>query len=67
MISKYLSSIEGIAAYPIFSLFIFIPFFVLVTIWVFKLDKSFLNYMSAIPLNETDTVNDSTESVEERN
>ena len=60
MLSKYLSSIEGIAAYPIFSLFIFVPFFLLVTIWVFKLDKTFLNYMGELPLN------DSTESVENR-
>lgn len=66
MISKYLSSIEGIAAYPIFSLFIFVPFFVVVTIWVFKLDKSFLNYMGAMPLNDTNETNDSTESVEGR-
>ncbi|MCK9409404.1 MAG: CcoQ/FixQ family Cbb3-type cytochrome c oxidase assembly chaperone [Bacteroidetes bacterium] len=61
MLSKYLSSIEGISAYPIFSLFIFIPFFLAVTIWVFKLDKKYLNYMGEMPLN------DSTESVEDRN
>lgn len=60
MLSKYLSSIEGISAYPIFSLFVFVPFFVLVTIWVFKLDKQFLNYMGGMPLD------DSTESVEDR-
>lgn len=60
MLSKYLSSIDGIATYPIFSLFIFIPFFVAVTIWVFKLDKQFLNHMGGLPLD------DSTESAEER-
>jgi hypothetical protein len=61
MFSKYLSAIDGISAYPIFSLFVFVPFFVLVTIWVFKLDKQFLNYMGEMPLD------DSTESVEDRN
>ncbi len=60
MISKYLSSIDGISVYPIFSLFIFVPYFILVTIWVFKLDKKFLNYMGEMPLN------DSIESVEDR-
>jgi hypothetical protein len=60
MLSKYLSSIDGISAYPIISLLIFIPFFLAVTIWVFKLDKTFLNYMGEMPLN------DSPESVEDR-
>lgn len=53
MLSRYLSSIEGIAAYPLFSLFIFIPFFIAVTIWVFKLDKKFLNYMGSMPLDDS--------------
>lgn len=53
MLSQYLSSIEGIAVYPLFSLFIFIPFFLAVTIWVIKLDKKFLNYMGAMPLEDS--------------
>ncbi len=53
MLSRYLSSIEGIAAYPLFSLFIFLPFFIAVTIWVIKLDKKFLNYMGAMPLEDS--------------
>ncbi len=60
MISTYLSAIDGISVYPLISLFIFIPFFVIVTVWVFKLDKNFLNYMGEMPLN------DSTETVEDR-
>ncbi len=60
MLSNYLSSIDGVSVYPLFSLFIFIPFFIVVTVWVFKLDKKFLNYMGEMPLN------DSTESVEDR-
>ena len=59
MLSQYLSSIEGVSVYPIVSLFIFVPFFVIVTVWVFRLDKNFLNYMGEMPLN------DSAESVEE--
>ena len=53
MLSQYLSSIEGIAAYPIFSLFVFIPFFLAVTVWVIKLDKNFLNYMGSMPLDDS--------------
>jgi hypothetical protein len=53
MLSQYLSSIEGIAAYPIFSLFVFIPFFLAVTVWVIKLDKKFLNYMGSMPLDDS--------------
>lgn len=53
MLSRYLSSIEGIAAYPLFSLLIFIPFFLAVTIWVIKLDKKFLNYMGSMPLEDS--------------
>lgn len=60
MLSNTLSSIEGVAAYPLFSLFIFVPFFIAVTVWVLKLDKTFLNQMGEMPLN------DSTESVEDR-
>ncbi len=53
MLSRYLSSIEGIAVYPIFALFIFIPFFLAVTIWVIKLDKKFVNYMGTMPLYDS--------------
>lgn len=53
MLSKVLSSIDGIAAYPIVSLLIFLPFFVAVTIWIFRLDKKYLTYMSTLPLDDS--------------
>ncbi len=53
MISKYISAIEGIAAYPIVSLFIFVPFFVVMIIWVLRLDKTFINEMSSLPLHDS--------------
>lgn len=53
MVSKVLSSIDGIAAYPIVSLMIFIPFFIIVTIWIFKLDKQYLKHMSELPLENS--------------
>lgn len=61
MITKVLSTIDGVTLYPIISLMIFIPFFIAVTIWVFKLDKQYLHDMGEMPLI------DSTDSVEERN
>ena len=60
MLSQYLSSIEGIASYPMFSLLIFIPFFLAVTIWAIKLDKKFLTHMGEMPLD------DSSEPVEKK-
>lgn len=53
MISKVLSSIEGIAAYPLVSLMIFILFFLIVTLWILRLDKQYLQYMSKLPLDQT--------------
>lgn len=53
MISRVLSSIDGISAYPIVSLAIFIPFFVIVTIWIVKLDKQYIQYMSELPLEHS--------------
>lgn len=55
MISNYLSGIDGISAYPLFSLLIFVPFFIAVTIWVVRLDKRFLNHMGEMPLNDSTT------------
>jgi cytochrome c oxidase cbb3-type subunit IV len=50
MLSKVLSSIDGISAYPIVSMLVFIPFFIAVTIWIFRLDQQYLKYMSELPL-----------------
>jgi len=50
MFQNILTSIDGISAYPIFSLLIFVPFFIAVTIWIFKLDRQYLKYMSEMPL-----------------
>jgi len=53
MISRILSSIDGISAYPIVSLAIFIPFFVIVTIWIIRLDKQYIQHMSELPLGHS--------------
>jgi cytochrome c oxidase cbb3-type subunit 4 len=51
MASKYLESIEGIAAYPLFSLIIFFVFFVVLLRWALRADKGYLKRMSQLPLD----------------
>lgn len=61
MISRVLSSIDGISAYPLISMVIFIVFFVVVTLWVIRLDEKYLIKMSKLPLDQK------SEDQEERN
>ena len=51
MASKYLESIEGIAAYPLFSLIVFFVFFVALVVWALRADKGYLKRMSRLPLD----------------
>jgi len=48
---NYLERITGVGIYPLTSFIMFFLFFIVVTIWVFKTKKSFMNYMSNVPLN----------------
>lgn len=52
MFDQILTSIEGIAVYPVFSLAIFFLFFVGLTIWVLRVDKKYTDKMSEIPLEK---------------
>lgn len=58
MLTEYLSAIEGVEKYPIISLLIFVPFFLIVTIYIFRLKKDYLNYMSSLPLDDSDEKQD---------
>ena len=51
MASKYLESIEGIAAYPLFSLIVFFIFFVVLVVWALRVDKGYLKKMGELPLD----------------
>ena len=51
MFSHYLEAIEGITSYPLFSLLIFVPFFVGVLIYVARMKKEDADKMSRLPLN----------------
>ena len=50
MIRNYLQSIEGVEIYPLISLFVFIVFFIVMFVWMLKVDKNYLKEMEEMPL-----------------
>lgn len=50
---NYLESIAGVEVFPLISLTLFFSFFVVLTIWVLKVDKKRIMEMKNIPLNES--------------
>jgi hypothetical protein len=53
---NYLESIAGISIFPLVSLIIFFSFFVILTVWAFKVKEEHIVEMKNIPLEK---VNDS--------
>lgn len=49
---NYLETIAGVGIFPLISLSIFFTFFVLLTIYVFKVSKTRIAEMKNIPLND---------------
>lgn len=58
---NYLSGITDIGIYPLISLLIFFLFFTALIIYIFRADKTYLKYMSDMPLTkeQRDVKNDS--------
>ena len=52
MFKNHLSGIEGVSIFPVISLSIFFIFFVLLAIFVFKADKSYIKKMGDMPLSD---------------
>ena len=52
MFSHYLTDIEGIATYPIVSLLLFVPFFIGVVVFAFRMNKEHVDKMSRLPLDQ---------------
>lgn len=50
-IKQHLESIAGVEIYPILSLLIFFIFFVGLAIYIFRVDRTFVNYMKSTPLD----------------
>jgi cbb3-type cytochrome oxidase subunit 3 len=54
MYKEILQSIEGVEIYPIISLIVFVVFFIVVTIRLFRMDKNYIDEMKQLPLNKDD-------------
>lgn len=54
MFKNHLAGIDGVSIYPIISLVIFVLFFILLGIMVFKADKKYINHMENLPLEDRD-------------
>lgn len=52
MYKDVLRSIEGIELYPVFSLVVFVLFFTSVFIWVYRMRRSDLDELAAMPLDD---------------
>lgn len=48
----YLERITNIEIYPLISLLIFVLFFMAVVIWVIKMDRSLVDDMSHLPIDQ---------------
>lgn len=60
MISNYLSTIDGVSIFPVIALMLFFSLFVCLLIWTIRIDKSYINEMQNLPLdNEEELRNNS--------
>ena len=57
MYKDILQSIEGISVYPIISLIVFVLFFVVILIWMIKVDKKYINKMENLPFENEEANN----------
>ena len=48
----YLEKIAGVSIYPVISLLLFVIFFVLVTYWMYSIDKNEIARIESLPLDE---------------
>ncbi len=49
---QFLQNIQGVEGYLIFSMLVFIVFFVGLLAWVFMADKDYINKVKNLPLDE---------------
>lgn len=52
MIQQYLESIENIDVFAIAAMLIFVAIFIVVVIWIFKIDKKYINKMENLPFEK---------------
>jgi len=54
MYKQILESLTDFAPLAVGALIVFITFFVLLTIWTSKRDKSYINHMADLPLHDSE-------------
>ena len=57
MYKEILQSIQGVSIYPIISLIVFVLFFGIILIWMFKVDKNYIKEMENLPLEKEEENN----------
>jgi len=63
MYKELLRSIEDIEIYPIISLVMFVLFFVGMFIWIFQVDKTYVDHMKSMPFNDEPKTNTGHEEI----
>lgn len=53
LVTHYFESVTGIEIYPIISFLVFFVFFILVTLYAFRMDKKHVSQMSAFAIDES--------------
>lgn len=48
---QYLANVQGVDGYLIFSMIVFMSFFIGLLFWVLKADKKYIDKMKNLPLN----------------
>jgi cytochrome c oxidase cbb3-type subunit 4 len=66
MFSQNLSSIDGVSIFPIISLVLFFVMFSGVLYWVLKKDKSYMEKLANIPLQDNNEIEFNEESKNEK-
>jgi cytochrome c oxidase cbb3-type subunit 4 len=52
MYKAILQSLDDVTLFPIVAILIFFTFFVMLFVWVFKMDKKKVNHLAAMPLDQ---------------
>ncbi len=66
MFSQNLSSIDGVSIFPIISLVLFFVMFSGVLYWVLKKDKSYMENLASMPLQDNNEIEFNEESKNEK-
>ena len=66
MFSQNLSSIDGVSIFPIISLVLFFVIFSGVLYWVLKKDKSYMENLASMPLQDNNEIEFNEESKNEK-